>query len=91
MVLAKSTKYLSIISNYTTIGDGSAYNYKNTGRGGQIGRARTSHAGDREFVSRSSQTNEFKMYTYCFLARRLAVLGKGKDSLAQCQDNVTKW
>ena len=28
--------------------------------------------------------------TCCFLARRLALLGKGKDWLAHCQDNVTE-
>ena len=26
-----------------------------------------------------------------FLARCLVLLGKGKDWLAQCQDNVTEW
>ena len=36
-----------------------------------------------------SQTNDFKMETCRFLAWRLVLLGKGKDWLAQCQDNVT--
>ena len=33
----------------------------------------------------------FKIDTCHFLAYRLALIGWNKDSLAQCQDNVTQW
>ena len=38
-----------------------------------------------------SQTSDLKIDTYCFLAQCSALLGEGKDWLAQCQDNVTEW
>ena len=34
------------------------------------------------------QTNDLKIDSYHFLARRSAFLGEGEDWLAQCQDNV---
>ena len=37
----------------------------------------------------SRQTNDFKIDTCRFLARPSALLGYGKNWLAQCQDNVT--
>ena len=37
----------------------------------------------------SSQTNSYKMYTFCFLAWRSTLLGKGNDWLAQYQYYVT--
>ena len=61
-----------------------------TGRGGRISSAQTSHAGDREFGSRSSQTDDLNIYTCHFLVWRLALIGKSKDWLAQCQDNGTE-
>ena len=33
----------------------------------------------------------FKIDTCCFLARHSALIGYGKDFLAQCQNNVTEW
>ena len=36
-------------------------------------------------------TDDIKIYMYHFPARRLALLGQGKDWLAQCKDNVTEW
>ena len=45
----------------------------------------------RGFEPWSSQTNEFIIDTWCFLARCLALLVQGKNWLAQCQDNVTEW
>ena len=39
----------------------------------------------------SNQTNNFKMYACRFLARPLALLGYGKEWLAQFEDNVTEW
>ena len=75
-----------------------------TRRGGRMSRASVSRAGrlgksePRRFESGtcgfeawSSQTNDFKMYTCHFKVWRLALLGYGKDWLARCQDNVTKW
>ena len=38
-----------------------------------------------------NQTNAFKIDTCHFLASHLALLGYGKDWLAQCQDNVAEW
>ena len=39
--------------------------------------------GPCEFEHWSSKTNDLKIYTCCFLARCLALLGQGKDWLAQ--------
>ena len=39
----------------------------------------------------SSQINGFKIDTCHLLAKHSALLGQGKDQLAQCQDNVTEW
>ena len=51
---------------------------------GRIGRARTSHAGDREFGSQSCQTKSTNKIDIChILALRLALIRKGKDWLAQ--------
>ena len=44
-----------------------------------------------EFKSLSSQTNDLKIYTCCFLPRLSVSLGLDKDWLAQCQGNVTEW
>ena len=41
------------------------------------------------FQSWPSQTNDLKMYVCRFLD--WALLGYGKDWLAQCQDDVTEW
>ena len=38
-----------------------------------------------------SQSNDLKFYTYRLLARRSALLGQGKDWLAQYLDNMTEW
>ena len=62
-----------------------------TRRSGRIGRARASCVEDREFSSWTSQPNDLNMYTYHFRARHSTLLSYGKDWLAQCQDNVTKW
>ena len=60
-----------------------------TGRHSRIDRAPTSCTGDQEFSLQSSPTNDVQIYTCHFLARHSALLGKGKDWLAQRQDNVT--
>ena len=39
----------------------------------------------------SGQMNVFKIDASHFLAWHLALLGQGKDWLAQCQDNVIEW
>ena len=39
----------------------------------------------------SGQTNCLKIDTCRFLDRHSALLGYGKDWVAQCQDNVTEW
>ena len=39
----------------------------------------------------SSQTNDLKIYTCCFLVRHSTLLGYGKNWLAQYQDNMTVW
>ena len=44
-----------------------------------------------EYECRSSQTDYLKIETSRFLARHSALLGQGKDQLAQHQDNVTEW
>ena len=43
------------------------------------------------FESWSSQTNNFKIDTCCFLAWLSAILGEGKDWFVQCRDNTTEW
>ena len=43
----------------------------------------------RGFESWLSQTNDFKIDTCHFLARRSALLGEVKDWFAQCQDHAT--
>ena len=43
--------------------------------------------GPHWFKPQSSGTNNLTIYTCHFLARRLALLGGGKDWLAQCPDN----
>ena len=45
----------------------------------------------RGFDSWSSQTNDLKIDVCCLLVRRSALLGYGKDWLAQCQANLTEW
>ena len=45
----------------------------------------------RGFESYSSQTNDLNIDTSRFLAWRSALLGYGKNWLAQCQDNVSEW
>ena len=39
----------------------------------------------------SSQTNDFKIDTCHFLAWLSALLGQGKDCLAECQDRAIEW
>ena len=69
---------------------------QSTRQDGRINRASVSHFGrSGEFRSHgfehwSIQTNVLEMYIYRFLARHPALLGWGKDWLAQCQDNVTE-
>ena len=46
-----------------------------TGRGGRIGRARASRTEGREFETRPSQSNDFKIYTSRYLDSRSALLG----------------
>ena len=60
------------------------------GPSGRIARALALCAGDQEFDSKPSQTNNLKIDTSHFLARHSALIGKGKDWLAQDQDNVTE-
>ena len=48
-------------------------------------------SGLRCFQTLSSQTNNLKIDTCRLLAWRSALLGSGKDWLAQCQDNATEW
>ena len=47
--------------------------------------------GPHGFEPRSIQPDDLNIDTCHFLARCLALLGQGKDWLAQCQDNVTEW
>ena len=62
-----------------------------TARGGRIGRPWASCAGNQQFGSRLCQSDDLKIYTCRFLVRRSTLLGRGKNLLAQCQDNVLEW
>ena len=46
---------------------------RETEHGSRISRARESCAGNREFSSQSSQTNDLKMYTCRFLVKSLGL------------------
>ena len=48
-------------------------------------------SGTQGFETWSSQTKDFQIDTCHFLAWRSALLGWGKDWLAECQDTVTEW
>ena len=55
--------------------------HRSTGRGGCIGKARASHAGDRELGSQSSQTNDLSSVSKCASALTL---------VRSCSDSMTR-
>ena len=67
-----------------------------TGWGGRMSKSvcllfwEIEESGPSRFEPILSQTDDFKIDTWCFLARRSALLGQGKYCLAQCQDNMTE-
>ena len=46
---------------------------------------------DRGFVSRSSQTKDYKIGICCFSAKHAALRKKSKSWLTRNQDNVSEW
>ena len=68
-----------------------------TRRDSRMNRASVSHfgrSGDLYLMGTNPgrvKTKDFNIDTCRFLARRSALLGEGKDWLAQCQDNITEW
>ena len=62
-----------------------------TGHSGWIGRARALTVGHCEFDFWWTESNDLILDTDYFLARRSALLGLGKNWLAQCKDIVTEW
>ena len=59
-----------------------------TERGNRIGTAQASRTEGREFESQPSQTSTYKFDICCYLSGHLALIGYGKDWIAQCPDNV---
>ena len=51
----------------------------------------TVSAVDRRFESRSGLTKDYKFQISCFSANHAPLRRKGKDWLAQNQDNVSEW
>ena len=54
-------------------------------------RVLTSNAVDRGFKPRSGQAKDYEIGICCFSAKHAALRRKGKDWLAQNQNNVSKW
>ena len=51
-------------------------------------------SGDLDLTSLNlgrDKTTDLNIDTYCFIARCSALLGYGKDWLADSQDNMTEW
>ena len=51
----------------------------------------TSSVVDHGFESRSGQTKDYEIGICCFSAKHTALQRKGKDQLAQNQDNASEW
>ena len=81
----------SIYINMTNVTKKMSMNSTETRRGDQMSRASISRFGrsGSPNLMGSSQTKDFKIDSCHFLVRRSALLGQGKDWLAQCQHNVT--
>ena len=62
-----------------------------TSRSERSGNSKIAGSSPELVALKPGQTNDFIIDTCCFLAWRSALLGSGKDWLAQCQDNVTEW
>ena len=54
-------------------------------------RVLTSNAVDRGFKPRSGQAKDYEIGICCFSAKHAAFRRKGKDWLAQNQNNMSEW
>ena len=65
--------------------------YIYTGRTGRMSRARFSRAGDLEFNSRPSQTNDLKLLSSLLPRQVLGIITVAQGLVGSVQDYVTKW
>ena len=59
--------------------------------GGVMGSVLPSIAVDRELLSKSGQTKDYKIGICCFFAEHASIMRRSTDWLARNQDNVSEW